>query len=93
MDKNMYYLITLMEECAELQQAASKILRFGPSGFDPRNPNMTNREDLLTEYCHVTAMLEMLIENSYITNFSANEIDKIKVEKKSKVEWFRVERG
>lgn len=51
MTKEEYLLICLMEECAELQFAAAKFLRFGKGG------NSTN--NLIKEYIDVlsTAML------------------------------------
>ena len=32
-------LIRLIEECAEVQQCATKMLRFGPSNYHPADPH------------------------------------------------------
>jgi hypothetical protein len=54
-----HLLVCLMEECAEVQQAASKCLRFGLDDKYPER-NSTNREDLLNELVDLDAIAEML---------------------------------
>lgn len=61
MNKVEYLLVCLMEECAELQQAASKSLRFSPNGVNCEDVNApTNAEVLLTEFLHVAAIMQEL---------------------------------
>ena len=54
-------LITI-EECAEVQQALAKIMRFGAKDHHPEAPTETNEEQLLTEFYQLTAMMEELQE-------------------------------
>ena len=42
--------VVAMEECAELQQALSKSLRFGFQNYNPNTPEKTNSVDILNEY-------------------------------------------
>ena len=50
MTKNENLLVTLSEECAEVQQAVSKVLRFGQDNYNPATPQVTNELEVLTEY-------------------------------------------
>ncbi len=43
MTSNENLLVTLMEECAEVQQAVSKMLRFGADNCDPSTPDISNK--------------------------------------------------
>ena len=85
-DENL--LLTLAEECAEVQQSVSKILRFGKSCCNPAVPNMTNELDVLTEYYQLTAVMEMLLDKGVPSQFDELTITKIKAEKKYKVEHY-----
>lgn len=55
-----YLLTRLMEEAAEVQQAASKIKRFGPNSHDPTHPDRNNLKDLLNELNDFLAIVKML---------------------------------
>jgi len=57
MNRREHLLTILMEECAELAQAASKAIRFSP---DSNYDGITNREKLQNEYNDVLAVVEML---------------------------------
>ena len=46
--ENLY--VVAMEECAELQQALSKGLRFGMYNHHPDRPYQTNAQEVLQEY-------------------------------------------
>lgn len=71
--------ITVMEECAEVQQAISKSLRFGYDCYNPSNPNTNNAIDILTEYYQLEAMMELLISESGLDKYlSIDEIIQIK---------------
>lgn len=55
-------LNVLQEECAEVIQSASKILRFGYESKHPRFPEgPTNREHLEEEIGNLTVMLDFMI--------------------------------
>ena len=65
MTKEEYLLTVLSEECAEVQQAVSKILRFGKNNFNPMT-EIKNLDQLQTEIIHIYASVNLLIENSII---------------------------
>lgn len=67
----------LSEECAEVIQAVSKINRFGIDNFKPGKPK-TNREHLEDELGDVLAMIDLLIENSVVSNIKLNEAKQAK---------------
>jgi len=59
MDKTQTLLTCLIEECAEVQQAATKILRFGLYAGDPGS-DTNNQIDLAYEIIDLIAICEML---------------------------------
>lgn len=85
MTKSENLLLTLMEECAEVQQAVSKVLRFGHDNYHPSDPRRTNEKDVLTEYYQLVAMMEMLTDEGILRQLSDSEIDEIKSAKKQHV--------
>ena len=85
MKKAEHLLICLTEECAELQQAISKALRFG---LDDGNPNgtTTNAQDIIRECLDVTALIELITDDEAIVESpSTEEAFKAIKEKKEKV--------
>lgn len=86
---NENLLITLSEECAEVQQAISKLLRFGKNACSPITPDTTNEMDVLTEYYQLAAVMEMLIDQGVLKQLSEFDIATIKSDKKSKVEHYQ----
>lgn len=89
MKKDENLLIILGEECAEVQQAVSKILRFGKDACNPITPYTTNELDVLTEYYQLAAVMEMLIDQGVLQQLSECDIATIKSDKKSKVEHYQ----
>lgn len=74
-------LIILSEECAEVQQAASKCVRFG---MDSEHQGLINRYQLERELGDVMAMFKLLIEEGGLreaTIMEAAEAKLVKVEK------------
>lgn len=65
--------IVVMEECAEVQQAISKSLRFGYDCCNPENPDTNNAKDILTEYYQLQAMMELLIAESGLSKYCSDE--------------------
>lgn len=85
MTKSENLLVTLSEECAEVQQAVSKVLRFGRDNYNPATPQVTNELEVLTEYYQLVAVMEMLIESGVLKQLCDYEITKIKASKKYNV--------
>lgn len=85
MTKSENLLVTLSEECAEVQQAVSKVLRFGRDNYNPATPQVTNELEVLTEYYQLVAVMEMLIESGVLKQLYGDEITEIKIAKKYKV--------
>lgn len=59
MNTQEHLLVCLMEECAEVQKCASKILRFGAHDHYPSKPR-DNTEDLLYELIDLLAVIDMV---------------------------------
>jgi len=77
-----HLLLLLMEECAEVQQACSKILRFGMD--DSETPMHLNNEDrLLNEIYDLLSVLDLVHEevSSIALGHELFEISAIKKEK------------
>ena len=88
MKTNEYLALVAMEECAEIQQALSKGMRFGFQDTHPARANETNAEEVLTEYYQLTAMMEALQQEGLLETFSASKIASIKRNKLAKVEHY-----
>lgn len=85
MTKNENLLVTLMEECAELQQAVSKALRFGMDGCRPVNTERNNERDIMFEYYQLVSVMEMLISGNVLHEFSVADEALVKIQKKINV--------
>lgn len=88
MNKTEYLLTCLSEECAELQQAVSKALRFG---LNNRHPDgiTTNEQDIVKECIDVIALMELIKEENIIPNFRDNCLnEEHHREKKNKVRYY-----
>ena len=81
--ENLY--IVASEECAEIQQCISKILRFGESNHHPDRPDDTNAREFLTEYYQLQGVMEMIIDSGVLGYMSEKEIETIKSKKRCKV--------
>lgn len=66
MNKKEHLLTTLAEECAEVQQAVSKALRFGAKDSRP-GAESTNAQDIEKEFIEAMAVRDMLRELGVIT--------------------------
>lgn len=85
MTKDENLLVTFSEECAEVQQAISKMLRFGKDSYNPATPQTTNEMDVLTEYYQLVAVMELLIGCGVLKQLPDHNIAEIKSSKKYKV--------
>ena len=81
MDRKEHLLIVLAEECAEVQQAVTKALRFGLD--EGRDIETTNAERLRYELNDLMAMVEMLAAEgiNLSSDYAARAEKKAKVEK------------
>ena len=66
MNTKEHLLTCLAEECAELQQAISKALRFGLQDRYPGS-NTTNAQDIAKESVDVLAVIDLLQEQGIIS--------------------------
>lgn len=75
MDKTEHLLVCLLEECAEVQQAVTKALRFGLEGVNPNKPEFsTNAKNIIREYCDTIAVIELLVEEGILEERSSDEV-------------------
>ena len=84
MNKTEHLLTCLMEECAEIQKATAKALRFGLDDHAP-NSNSTNAEDIASEVNDLIAIIEMLREENIIQNVAQDDVNLAIIAKKEKV--------
>jgi NTP pyrophosphatase (non-canonical NTP hydrolase) len=59
-------LLVLIEECAEVQQAVSKIFRFGVHSCYPNHYSNDNITELHQEVGDVIAMIDSLVELGFL---------------------------
>lgn len=77
-------LIFLIEECSEVIQEATKILRFGFDSYHPDDPTKeTNRERLRRELTDVMACIALLEDKGDILEWMYDEL-KTSIDKKLK---------
>lgn len=89
MTKTENLLVTLMEECAELQQAVSKALRFGMDNCHPAQPEKSNEHEIMVEYYQLVAVMELLNSNNILRSFSIADEELVKASKKLNVERYQ----
>jgi len=78
----------LQEECAEVIQAVSKILRFGIDNAK-LNTGQTNREHLEEELGDMLAMIDILMANNIISWGNLHIAKRAKIEKLKK--WSKIQ--
>lgn len=76
-NKKALALITMMEECAELQKACSKILRFGEEGTYP-NSDKTHLDALLEETGDVAGHIGLIMAHF---NLDPEDMEKRSIKK------------
>ena len=75
-------LSLLVEECSEVIQAATKILRHGYESLNPDNPaHAGNRSDLEDEIGHVVFAVSMLVRNGDVKPLHIEQSAAFKVKK------------
>jgi len=93
MNKTEHLLTCLMEECAEIQKAAAKALRFGLDDHAPDEPEVTNGENIAFECIDLFAVIEMLEEMEVIPQLPKSELVQQKKDKVLKYIKYAEERG
>ena len=91
MTKQENILVTIMEECVEVQQAISKVLRFGYNNYHPSKPGTENWYTVLEEYYQLIAAVDFAQSQMILPQLGDNECNLIKMEKVAKMEkWLKV---
>lgn len=92
MNKIENLLFCVGEECGEIQQAISKVARFGPKNHKPCKRETkhieTNAEQVLIEFYQLDALIEMLQDEGILPKLYKSEVEEIKRQKKEKIEYF-----
>lgn len=84
-------LVTISEECAEIQKAVSKALRFGLENHHPDQPDCSNADDILFEFIHLQTLIEGFQRHGYLPKWDDYTVKTIKDDKiKSMVKWQEV---
>ena len=82
-DKVREALIITQEECAEVIQAVSKIMRFGPDSCYPTEDSASTKECLDMELGQLLCMIGILVDQGVVDEnamMEAMEAKKIKLE-------------
>lgn len=96
MMKNENIAITAMEECSEVAQAISKVLRFGVNEYLSKEDKSTHGENVLYEFYQLQAVIEYLQHVGFLPKFNEQEIKMIKTHKITKMEKYQqisIDRG
>lgn len=94
MNQTEHLLTCLIEECAEIQQAVCKALRFGLDDGSPDHiPFTTNAQDIAKECCDIIAVIELLEETEVIEKTGTITAIKQKKAKIHRYMDYAVERG
>lgn len=85
MNRKQELLLVMMEECAEVIQAVSKVRRFGETAYNPLDkkkiPNMTCLE---TEIGDILGVLKLLIDEGHVDGDNIQKAAEKKVKKLDK---------
>lgn len=85
MNRKEELLLVLMEECAEIIQAVSKIRRFGEHAYNPLDKKkITNSVHLETEIGDFMGVLKLLVEENHINGENLIELAEKKIKKLDK---------
>ena len=88
MTKDECLLVVLSEECAEVQQAVSKALRFGLNNCHPDTPGCTNEYNILYEFYQLEEVMYMLFDSGVLHEFRPLNKFNIQKDKMDKVEQY-----
>ena len=93
MTKTEHLLTCLIEECAEIQKAAAKALRFGLDDHHPDVPTTTNADEIAQEYIDMLAIVEMLREENIIPTLESRALVQTKKDKVTRYMAYAQARG
>ena len=93
MNKTEHLLTCLIEECAEIQKAAAKALRFGLDDHAPDGPEITNSMSIAYECADLLAIIEMLESENIIPPPMKPQLIQMKKDKIVKYMGYAKERG
>jgi NTP pyrophosphatase (non-canonical NTP hydrolase) len=80
-DKVKETLVITQEECAEVIQAISKVLRFGFDSSYPFQDSATTKECLEIEIGQLLCMIDILVEQGVVTALNVGQARQYKREK------------
>jgi len=80
-DKVKETLVITQEECAEVIQAISKVLRFGFDSSYPFQDSATTKECLEMEIGQLLCMIDILVEQGVVTALNVGQARQYKREK------------
>ena len=80
MTREEHLLIVAVEECAEVAQQLTKVLRFGLDEIEP-GQTLTNRERIYAEYCDLRAVLGMCGIDAWDVSLKSKKAEQAKVDK------------
>ena len=73
MNKTEFLLTCLIEECSEVQKAATKAIRFGLNSHGGRDHELSNIEAVDVEFGHVQAIVGLLEEEGILKRKDVDE--------------------
>ena len=86
MQRHENLLVTTMEECAEVQQSISKLLRFGDLNYcKEKDAIIDNNFEILKEFEQLKEMFNILFENHILEDLTEEQKENIKINKRNKV--------
>ena len=86
-------LVVAMEECTEIGQELSKVLRFGPDDHHPDDIFITNGHRVMKEYYELQAVISLLQKDNVLPILTSEEQNIIMTEKVNRVKhWLQYSR-
>ena len=82
MNNNTKELLTVvMEECAEIQKACSKSIRFGLRSHHPNRPDQSNGDEIVKEFYELSGIIEKLQSDGELPRYNQKYVSFIKSDK------------
>ena len=86
MQQHENFLVTTMEECAEIQQSISKLLRFGDLNYcSEQDSIIDNNFEILKEFEQLKEMFNILFEHKILEDLTNEQKEEIRYNKRNKV--------